>query len=261
LSNTFSSLTQADTCAEKIKSDCTGTASSSSSDTNWVGSVSSAGLNGFVGTGSISVTREAATLTARQVNDAFTGVESTTSTVTWAGSLSATYEYLLHADPTFGVGGSSLTLDFGSVVQGASVKPQGFSIVNAAGDRVDLDLDGFSSTGDVSQLFADLAGFSGTLAAGSSAGFFASFDTTSLGSFMSSYTLNLSDADVGAASSRASYTMTLNLKGNVVAARQAVSNDVPEPGMLALASIGLLGLALTRRRYRLGAASNRSYRD
>jgi hypothetical protein len=260
VSNTFNLITQGASCTGNRLEACAGTASSIASATNWVGSVSADSLGSYVGTSGIDATRRAATLTARQADNAFTGDESTTSTVTWAGSLSATYEYLLHADPTFGVGGRSLTLDFGDVFLGSGTAQRGFSIVNATGNRVGLDLDSFSSTGDVSQLYADLTGFS-ALAAGSSAGFFASFNTTALGSFTTSYTLNLSDADIGAANSRSAYTMTLNLKGNVVAARARVSNDVPEPGMLALASVGLLGLALTRRRYRLGAASNRSYRD
>jgi hypothetical protein len=249
ISNIFSPISQTDSCTGPRLEACTGTSTSQAVQRSWQGSTTS-GLASYVGTGDVNVGHTATALTAHQTGNAFTGAESTTSTVTWAGSLSLTYEYLLHAAPSFGDNGLVvLDLDFGTVFQGKSVGPLDFSILNAAGERVGLDLDGAEGSGSLSQLYADLAGFSGTVGAGSGMDFRAYFNTKNLGSFTSRYTLSLSDADVGAANSRSTYSMTLNLKGKVVAQEPKV-NDVPEPGMLALASVGLFGLVLTRRRAR-----------
>ena len=249
VSTTFALLTQADSCAGYRQQACSDAASTTSFQTILNQLVPSGSLNSYVGGATVTVARQAATLTALQQDDKFNGAKSTTSTVNWSGELSATYQYLLHAAPTFGNNALTLDLDLGTVAQGASIAPRGFSILNTTGGRVGLDLDSVTPSGNLAQLYADLTGFS-ALAAGSSKAFFASFNTATLGNFLSTYTLNLSDADVGAANSRSNYTMTLNLKGNVASGSQRLANDVPEPGMLALASIGLLGLVLIRRRAR-----------
>jgi len=233
-------------CQGNLRSGCSPAATMAQpTPTNLSGAVDVDSLNSYIGSGSVTATRTA-DLSATQGAGTFPGAESTTYDLAWAGSLSLTYEYLLHAAPTFDNGALVLDLDFGTFFQGANVTPLGFGILNAAGERVGLDLDGVAGSGSLSQLHADLAGFGGTVDAGSGKGFLAYFSTANLGSFGSSYTFSLSDADVGADNSRSGYTMTLNLAGKVVAQQPRV-NDVPEPGMLALASVGLLGLLLTRR--------------
>jgi hypothetical protein len=209
--------------------------------------VAAGSLDSYVGGGTVLATLTAPTLTATQGAGTFPGAESTTYSVDWTGKLSATYDYLLHAKGSFdGTSQLTLDLDFGTVFLGDSAS-LGFSIFNASGDRVGLDLDSILGSGDTAKLFTNLSLFSG-LGAGSSNTFLASFDTSSLGLFSASYTLGLSDADVGASSSRfKNYSLTLNLKGEV---RERQSNGIPEPGILGLLGIGLLGLAMGRRQRR-----------
>jgi hypothetical protein len=249
--------------------------------------VGSGDLNSYVGGGTVTVNLTAPTLF--QVESTWTNGISATGTVTksgdviditggtsstanyglvWDGGVVANYEYLQHADVSFngiptGTGAKSpdkktaltpttqlvLNLDFGQLYRGDPFGSLDFSIFNAAGDRVGLDLDTFFGSGDVTKLTTNLTNFA-NLGAGSNLGFKAFLDTSDLGAFSAGYSLNLSDADVGATSTRFSdYSLTLNLMGTVI--DRLPGNTVPEPNTVALLGLGLLGMMFSRGRRRL----------
>jgi hypothetical protein len=252
----FSSISASDSCTDKWKQACNdGGSTSGPTATSLSAVVPDGSLNSYVGTASVTVARTAPTLTATQTKSVFSGTESTTYTVTWAGNLSATYDYLLHAAPSFS--GTSpqlvLDLDFGTFYLDETAPDLSFSIFNLADNRVGLDLDSILGSGHTTSFLSGLTTFTG-LAAGDSEDFTASFLTSTLGSFSASYLLTFSDADVGAASSRKNdFEMTLNLWGVVnerVVRSQVPTNSVPEPATFALLSAGLLGLGWQHKRRR-----------
>lgn len=238
-------------CAAARRGAC-GPVTSTSSDnpTNKSMSVAESALSSYVGAGSVTVARSAPEMSVA-VGNKFTGTESATYGVTWAGSLSATYAYLLHALPSFSAGSQVLTLshDFGTLALNEDATPWLFDIFNIVGaDGVGLDLDSISGSGALGQfLLSGLSPFAG-LKAGGSYGYSVGFDTSEAGIFSATYLLALSDANVGAATSRFDYLLTLNLSGTVASPQREVRNNVPEPGSLALFLGGLAGVLATRRR-------------
>lgn len=255
VSGTFTSIgPTAASCTGTDKAGCKASVSNVDVATNGSFAVAGASLNSYVGTGNETITFSS-TVTATQVTSTFTGAETTTTKLDWnttgkGGQVSATYDYLLHADPSFNSASKVLTLnlDFGTLYLGEDAAAQTFSIFNPAGERVGLDLDSFTPSGASSAFTTNLALFSG-LAAGSSNSFWFDFVTSTLGAFSASYSLNFSDADVGASSSRFSFTgYRINLTGQVIERPIVPPTSVPAPGVLGLLGSGLLALGLARRR-------------
>jgi hypothetical protein len=233
-------------------SSCTfGPTADAGTATNATLSIALGSLDTYVGGGTVNVTRSAglSDTTTESTAGQFTGTSSSTYKLDWTGKLGVQYDYQLHAAQSFDAIATQLVLnlDLGTVLQNSVDPTAGFKIYNLAGDRVGLDLDKITVSGDDPQLTTDLATFA-ALAAGGFMSFTAVLDTATVGSFAETYTLFLSDANVGAPASRLNnYTLTLNLTGAVV---PDVIPSVPEPGTLGLLGAGMLGLGWLRRRRR-----------
>ncbi len=146
-------------------------------------------------------------------------------------------DVLDHSNASFvtGLDQDLLTIDFGTLAVGGTVN-SAFSLFNleqALGFTADLDLDSIIGSGDTGTLGSNLAGFAG-LAGGGSNGFSASFDTSSLGSFSATYTLNLSDEDIAGATSQ---VLTLQLIGEVSA---VLAGDLDGDGFVGISDLNLV---------------------
>lgn len=206
-------------------------------------------LDQYVGAGTSFAVSTEATVAARTTNNTFASA-TTTSTLDWAGQLSATYEYLLHAAQSFdGSSALSLDLDFRSVYLNDSVGSLDFSIFNGDGNRVGLRLIDVRETGNGNGMFSTNLGTYSNIAAGGSQDFKAFFATDKLGSFSTSYQLTLADlapSSYAANTLYSNYSLTLNLMGTVVA--RPVQNDVPEPATLMLLGLGAAAFGVSRKR-------------
>jgi hypothetical protein len=144
---------------------------------------------------------------------------------------------LSHANPSFS--GSSdvntFTYDFGTVTRNSAAPTFSFDLANlvtTAGFTAGLDLDSIVTAGQTSVLTTDLATFQGaaTLAAGTSNQYLASLDTSTVGQFAASYTLNFSDENVPGAASLGS--LVLNLSGIVQAPVFTTTGDFNGDGIV-----------------------------
>jgi endonuclease/exonuclease/phosphatase family metal-dependent hydrolase len=124
-------------------------------------------------------------------------------------------QVLDHADASFasGVDQDLLTIDFGTLGPGGTINSSFdiFNLEQILNFTAGLDLDSIVGSGDTGVLGHNLAAFAG-LAAGGSNAFSASFDTSVVGSFSATYTLNFSDEDLAGATNQ---ILTLQLLGEV----------------------------------------------
>ncbi len=191
-------------------------------DVGLAGSTATAGLlSGTVTIDNIDVSTGAAGLGSDDANDTIT----------------VNLDVLDHANASFasGVDQDLLTIDFGTLAVGGTVNSAFdlFNLESTLAFTADLDLDSIVGSGDTAVLGSNLAGFAG-LAAGGSNAFSASFDTSSLGSFSASYTINLSDEDIAGATNQ---VLTLQLLGEVAG---ALVGDLDGDGFVGINDLNLV---------------------
>lgn len=145
-------------------------------------------------------------------------VATSPQTATPGFSQPVTMSVLDHAIGSFAAAGTVTTLDvnFGTLTQGTGTASQAFGIFNRPGTlgaawTAKLDLDGV--TGTAPGVFATTLAPFANLASGSSRTYGMSMLTTTTGSFVGTYALNLSDEDLPGATAQA---LSLTVRGSVV---------------------------------------------
>lgn len=156
------------------------------------------------------------------------------------------YDYLNFAKPSFsGVSTlDALTLDFGTLTQGAAAGSLSFSLFNLAGaNSAGLTLDSVQIASG-SGFSTNLAVFN-NLTAGGSNTYTVGFDPTSVGAFAQSWVLNLSDYAPGGVGGR-TYQLALDVQADV---EPVLVDGIPEPATWALmiGGFSLVGASLRRK--------------
>lgn len=128
-------------------------------------------------------------------------------------TVNVSFRVLDHANASFEDPGDvdTLLIDFGDVDQGTGLQSLIFSIFNLEATPTltgGLDVDAVSGAGDTAVLTTNLAPLS-SIPAGSAEMFTAYVDTTSLGSFSVTYTIELSDQDLPGALPTPDLVLTL----------------------------------------------------
>jgi probable HAF family extracellular repeat protein len=161
-------------------------------------------------------------------------------------SIAATLTVLDHSAPAFVSGGTTLNLDFGTLLAGSGYHNLSFQIQNLlAPYRADLDLDSVTAASNPQGKFiTDIEPFHG-LPSGSSSNLYDMFlNTSTTGDFTGQYLFNLSDQKDLAGHAGAT-VLTMNLRGSVstntttvsggpetVGGVQGTFNNITSPGTL-----------------------------
>jgi len=144
------------------------------------------------------------------------------------------FDVLGHAEASFQSGANQdvLDIDFGTIRQGRPADAEDFDVHNLESTpnyTAALDIDSVGGTGDTTVLTTDLAPTSG-IAAGGSAAFSASLDTTNHGTFFAAYTADVSDEDLPGAMAGVDLTLdltaTVSLLGDVDLDGDTSPNDI-----------------------------------